>query len=240
MQQNKDIERSEETEERLDMAAAFAMVSHDIKNSLGVLLKDIEGITDNCDPVSCPMRNCCAEMEYESRRINNNLVKMLTLFKVEEGTYMLNVDAHSVLDFLHESMLEQGSIMVEKGIEYEIECDDDLYWYFDRNLMTGVMGNAISNALRYTRDRIRASARPTEGGLEILIEDNGTGFPAFMLEEQRDLARPSTGFLNNNTGLGLYFTQMVLDLHRHDKQCGQVVLSNDASLGGGRLTLLLP
>jgi signal transduction histidine kinase len=229
-----------EKEEKMDMAEAFAMVSHDIKNSLGVLLQDLELIVDTCDVSSCSLRNNCAEMEYEVRRINNNLVKMLTLFKVDGGSYILNLDAHSVLDFLHEAMVEQDSVMQQKGIAFEVECSDDLYWYFDRNLMMGVMGNALCNALRYTKDRVRAYARKTEEGLEISIEDNGDGFPAFMLEEQRELALPSTGFLNNNTGLGLYFTKRVLDLHRHDQRQGSVLLSNDAELGGGKLSLLLP
>jgi signal transduction histidine kinase len=229
-----------ETDERMDMAEAFAMVSHDIKNSLGVLLQDLEAIMETCDVSTCSLRENCAGMEYEVRRINNNLVKMLTLFKVDGGSYVLNLDAHSVIDFLHEAMLEQDSVMQQKGIACEVECSDDLYWYFDRNLMMGVMGNVLCNALRYTKDRVRAYARKVEEGLEITIEDNGDGFPDFMLDEQRELALPSTGFLNNNTGLGLYFTKRVLDLHRHDQRLGDVLLSNDAELGGGKLTLLLP
>jgi signal transduction histidine kinase len=229
-----------ETQENMDMAETFAMVSHDIKNSLGVLLQDLEAIVESCDVATCSLRKNCAGMEYEVRRINNNLVKMLTLFKVNEGSYVLNLDAHSVLDVLHEAMLEQDSMMQQKGIAFEVECSDDLYWYFDRNLLMGVLGNVLCNALRYTKDRVRAYAKKIEGGLEISIEDNGAGFPAFMLEEQRELSLPSTGFLNNNTGLGLYFTKRVLDLHRHDQRQGDVVLSNDAEIGGGKLTLLLP
>ncbi|MES9862526.1 MAG: hypothetical protein ABW138_16975, partial [Candidatus Thiodiazotropha sp. 4PDIVS1] len=95
----------------LDLASAFAMVSHDIKNSLGVLLRDINMITGSCELSGCGMSNECADMEYEVRRINNNIVKMLTLFKVEQGDYMLNVDAHSVYDFLNEVMLEHSLIM---------------------------------------------------------------------------------------------------------------------------------
>lgn len=236
-EQNKEIQQNGET---LDMAAAFAMVSHDIKNSLAVLLKDLGSIMEVCDVSTCGLRKQCAQMEYEARRINNNLVKMLTLFKVEEGAYILNVDAHSVLDFLHEAMLEQDSIMQEQGVHCEVECSKDLFWYFDRNLMMGVLGNALCNALRYTNDRVRVYACKGEHGLEITIEDNGDGFPGFMLEEQQDLISPSTGFLDNNTGLGLYFTKKVLDLHCHNEQRGDVQLSNDAGIGGGKLSLLLP
>ncbi len=226
--------------EKLDMTTAFAMVSHDIKNSLGVLLKDINNINERCDVGSCVMRSHCADMEYEVRRINNNLVKMLTLFKLGAGDYLLNVDAHSVRDFLDEMMLEQAVLMGQKGIGYEIACEPDLYWYFDRNLMTGVMGNAISNALRYTRDRLLISAEASAEGLKIAVEDNGSGFPAYMLEQQAEFLRPESGFLNNNTGLGLYFTQQVLELHQHDDLHGSVVLDNGGGLSGGRFSILLP
>lgn len=232
--------QTQEADDKLDMATAFAMVSHDIKNSLGVLLKDINNIMARCDVGNCVMRGHCADMEYEVRRINNNLVKMLSLFKIGAGDYLLNIDAHSVGEFLDEIMLEQSTLMEQKGIDYEIQCDAELYWYFDRNLMTGVMGNAISNALRYTRDKLLIRADSSEAGLAIAVEDNGAGFPAFMLEQQAEFQRPESGFLNNNTGLGLYFTQQVLDMHEHDDLRGRVLLENQGALGGGRLSLLLP
>jgi K+-sensing histidine kinase KdpD len=230
----------QEADEKLDMTTAFAMVSHDIKNSLGVLLKDVNNIMERCDQGSCVMRESCADMEYEVRRINNNLVKMLTLFKIGAGDYLLNIDAHSVGDFLNEIMLEQSTLMGQKGIGCEIQCEPDLYWYFDRNLMTGVMGNAISNALRYTRDKLLIRADSSQAGLSIAVEDNGQGFPPFMLEQQAEFLRPESGFLNNNTGLGLYFTQQVLELHQHDNLQGRVLLENEGALGGGRLSILLP
>jgi signal transduction histidine kinase len=234
------LQETQEVNEKLDMTTAFAMVSHDIKNSLGVLLEDLNNIIGRCDFSSCVMRSNCADMEYEVRRINNNLVKMLTLFKVEAGDYLLNLDAHSVHDFLEEMLLEQSMLMGQKGIGYEVECDTELYWYFDRNLMTGVMGNAISNALRYTQDKLLISAAASDHGLVISVEDNGKGFPAFMLDQQAEFLRPESGFLNNNTGLGLYFTQQVLELHQHDGLQGRVALANDGVLKGGQLTIVLP
>ncbi|MES9953305.1 MAG: HAMP domain-containing sensor histidine kinase [Candidatus Thiodiazotropha sp. 6PLUC2] len=224
----------------LELSSAFAMVLHDIKNSLGVLLRDINMITGSCEFTGCGMRNECADMEYEVRRINNNIVKMLTLFKVEQGDYMLNVDAHSVFDFLNEVMIEHSLIMREKKVTYEIDCPKSLYWYFDRNLMTGVMSNAISNALRYTKDRIRISADSGNKGLRLAIEDNGQGYTKLMLEQQAAIKRPESGFLNNNTGLGIYFTKLVLDLHQHDDIYGKVAMQNGGELGGGQLFMTLP
>jgi K+-sensing histidine kinase KdpD len=231
---------NQEVNEKLDMATAFAMVSHDIKNSLGVLLKDINNIMGQCNFRGCMVGSSCADMEYEVRRINNNLIKMLTLFKVDAGGYMPNLDAYSVRDFLDEMMLEQSMLMRQKGVCYEIDCEPHLYWYFDRNLMAGVMGNAISNALRYTKDKVLISATGTDKGLAINVGDNGKGFPAFMLDQQAEFLRPESGFLNNTTGLGFYFTQQVLELHQHNDLKGYVALANGGTLGGGQLTIVLP
>ncbi|MEW8026221.1 MAG: HAMP domain-containing sensor histidine kinase [Candidatus Thiodiazotropha sp.] len=224
----------------IDLKSAFAMVSHDIKNSLGILLKFIGTISEISKMEGCAGIQQCADMEYEVRRINNNLVKLLTLFKVEEGVYLLNVDAHSVKDFLDEALLEHAVIMRQKGIDYDIECENDLYWYFDRNLMMGVMGNAISNALRYTGDKIHLTAKASPQGLTIGVEDNGDGFPSNMLAQQDGFMNPESGFINNNTGLGLFFTQTVLDLHQHNGIRGHVALANQAETGGGVFSILLP
>ncbi|MEJ2622603.1 MAG: HAMP domain-containing sensor histidine kinase [Candidatus Thiodiazotropha sp.] len=223
----------------MELASAFAMVSHDIKNSLGILLRDIHQVTSSCE-VNCGMRNECADMEYEVRRINNNLVKMLTLFKVEQGDYMLNVDAHSVYDFLREVMLEHSQIIRDKKVEYQLDCAKNLFWYFDRNLMTGVMSNAISNALRYTNRRIRLTAHSDNAGLQLLIEDDGEGFTQAMLQQQSTVNQPEAGFINNNTGLGLYFTKLVLDLHQHDGRHGKILMQNGGELGGGQFYMTLP
>jgi K+-sensing histidine kinase KdpD len=224
----------------MELASAFAMVSHDIKNSLGVLLRSIGMITSECEASGCAMRDQCADMEYEVRRINNNLVKMLTLFKVEQGNYMLNVDAHSVFDFLDEAMLEHSVIMREKGVRYEIDCSQELFWFFDRNLMTGVMSNAISNAIRYTKDRVRLSAQTSDEGLQLVVEDNGQGFTESILAQQQASMQTESGFINNNTGLGIYFTKVVLDMHQHDGMLGKVVLQNGGDLGGGQFLMSLP
>ncbi len=234
------MDETDRARDAIDLTSAFAMVSHDIKNSLGILLKFIATVSETCNSEQCALTQQCADMEYEVRRINNNLVKLLTVFKVEEGVYLLNVDAHSVKEFLDEAILDHGVMLRQKGIEYEVDCDEELYWYFDRNLMMGVMGNAISNALRYTNDSIRLTAEASPQGLAIGVEDNGKGFPRGMLNMQAGSMNPESGFLNNNTGLGLFFTQTVLDLHRHDDLRGHVKLANRADSSGGVFSILLP
>ncbi len=224
---------------QLDFSAVLASTIHDMKNSLGMVLNSLDQIVDlkagNC--------NCSAEqvaqLQYEARRVNDNLVQLLTLYKLENGRHLQNISELPVAEFLEECYLLNKPLIDYKGIGIEIECDDDLYWFFDRDLSAGVVNNVINNAMRYTRDRIRLSASVRDGMLDLRIEDNGPGFPERMLEvvgrEQTEV-----DFRKGHTGLGLYFCTKVAESHENQGRYGRIELANDSPIGGGRFSVILP
>ena len=109
----------------------------------------------------------------------------------------------------------------------------------DEELVGNVIGNAFSNAVRYTKDRVRLSARVEDGMLEIRIEDNGRGYTEEMLEQGRMASRP-VDFDGGSTGLGLYFSSVIAQLHRNRGRAGQIRLENGGAFGGGCFILTLP
>jgi signal transduction histidine kinase len=224
----------------IDLTSACAMVSRDIKDSLGNLLKFIAAISESPETEGCTGIQQCADMEYEVRRINNHLIKLLAIYEADQGIFLLNMDAHAVKDFLDEAMLEHCVIMRQKEIDCAVECDHDLYWYFDRDLMKEVMSNAIDTALRFTNDMIHLTVKVAPNGLSIDIENNGDGFPSYLLEQQNRLINPEPGFINNNTGLGLFFTQTVLNMHQHNGNSGRVSLTNHEKNQGGVFSIVVP
>lgn len=91
-----------------------------------------------------------------------------------------------------------------RAITLEVRVNPELYWYFDEDLISGVIGNALNNAMRYTRDCIYIIAEEDEGKLVLRIEDNGHGFSSQILQECDDCAR-GVDFQGGSTGLGFYF-----------------------------------
>ncbi|GAB6042735.1 sensor histidine kinase [Endothiovibrio diazotrophicus] len=227
-----------EPNDTLDFSSILASSIHDMKNSIGMVLNSLEEmIADEGGDACTPER--AAQLQYEARRVNDNLISLLTLYKGGEGRLAVNVSEHNVHDFLEERMLHSKSMLEFRGITLEIDCEYDLEWYFDLELVAGVLNNALDNAVRYTKDKLRLAAEVEGDFLVIHLEDNGRGFPESMCVS----GAPDGGGVNFNsgrTGLGLYFSSMVAEVHTNREHKGYIAQSNGGVLGGGVFSIYLP
>lgn len=223
----------------LDFSEILASSIHDMKNSLGMVLSSLEEVIDlESGECRCTAERV-AQLQYEAKRVNDDLIQLLTLYRVGKGQYTPAPEEHSVADFLEEVYLRNKPLFRFKGVAFELEADNDLFWYFDRDLMSGVLENVVTNTLRYTKDRMRLSAAIEDGWLRMRIEDNGTGFPDRMLVSgPGDYQK--VDFASGRTGLGLYFCSAVAALHTSEGRSGYIALSNDGVFGGGCFAISLP
>ncbi len=231
------LQPASDADERLDFGAAVASSVHDIKNSLGLLLYTVEGLIDECDGSSAASRAPLNELRYEARRVNHELVHLLSLFKLERGLVKINVGQVDLEDFLAEVRAYNGPMLELKGIALECGSPDCAEWFFDRDLVGGIINTVINNAFRYARARVRVRTDVEDGCLVFRVMDDGPGFPAAMLAH--DPGDASAAGACGYTGLGLYFASLVADLHRNAGRSGAVSLGN-LDAGGGCFTLSLP
>lgn len=224
----------------IDFSTILAISIHDTKNALGMVLNSLDGLLDpttgacRCDAAQV------ARLQYEARRVNDNLVQLLTLYRSDKGLYQPRFSSCLVYELLEDYYLSNKPMMDHHGITCDIDCDPDLTGSLDQAMIAAVLENIITNTVRYTRDSIRITAQNVDGWLLVDVEDNGPGFPAAMLG-RRAIAEdapldPATG----RTGLGLYFCALIAQMHDSGEQHGYIELSNDGSLGGGRFRLALP
>ena len=226
-----------DSNESLDFSSVLASSIHDMKNSIGMVINSLEEMITEGESGCSAERT--AQLQYEARRVNDNLIQLLTVYKVQSDRLGVNISEHHVIDFLEERMLHSRSMLEFRGIELEIDCDEDLVWYFDEELIAGVLNNAMDNAVRYTQDRLRLAAEEKDGYLVLHLEDNGRGFPEAMLVS----GAPDGGgvnFSNGRTGLGLYFSSLVAGVHKNRDRYGFIEQSNGGVLGGGVFSIHLP
>ena len=221
------------------METFLASSVHDMKNSVSMLINGLQKTLALADPVSFPAYADLVQMSYEAKRINNNLIQLLTLYKLGEHIYPFDPQSIALDDFLHVMKEQYQGVLRSQEVQLEIHAEPDLYWHFDEDLVAGVIGNALNNAVHYTKDRVHLIAREYNGGLELRIEDNGRGFPAAMLQEGIDSMR-SVDFKEGSTGLGLYFSAVVARMHHNHGRSGEIVLENGGPLSGGCFVLRLP
>lgn len=222
----------------------LASTAHDMKNSISVLSGTLESLLADGSPGIGPDYPQMAHMLYQTKRLNDNLMHLLALYKqVGKPEYPFDMQPLEV-GHLVEQVVSAGRILLKsRGIALETDFDPRLIWHFDEDLLIGVLGNAINNAIHYTKDKIRLAIATVDGCLEVRVEDNGSGYPAAMLEAGASaMSGVSTGvnFLTNSTGLGLYFSSEVAKMHKHRQRSGTLQLENGGAYGGGCFVLTLP
>jgi len=225
----------------LDFASIIASAVHDMKNSLSMLLYSVDEIRSTCGPNNCESSKNFSQLRYEGQRVNNHLIQLLAIYRIDHANYKPDVVEQDVEEFLHESVSIHESLLAPKGITVTACCEPGLIGFFDRELVSGVVNNVVNNAYRYSKDQIRLVAETnSEGLLDIHIDDNGDGYPDHMLCNTTSLSSTKIDFGTGSTGLGLYFSAMVAAAHTNKTKKGYIKCSNDGIDGGGRFTICLP
>jgi K+-sensing histidine kinase KdpD len=227
--------------DEISFSDLIASSIHDMKNSLNVQVSALETIAVQCrDRGDTSMYEELGRVIYQTNRMSLNLVELLSLYKLGKAIYPVDMDEYAVADVMHEAVLQSRFMMEFKGISVTTDCAPDCYWYMDRDLVKGVLVNALNNAYHYTTNAIHLSARIHNKWLELRVEDNGPGYPDHMLESGKLDSERAVNFATGSTGLGFYFSAQVAQLHKNGKKQGTLSIENGGTLGGGCFLLRLP
>lgn len=227
--------------EDISFADLMASSIHDMKNSVNIQVHELEGIAAKIrGKVGAEAFQSLVSVIAQAHRVDANLIQLLSLYKFGKAIYPLDITEHSVAEVIAEAVLQKSSVLALKGISVEVACADDCYWYFDRDLVTGVVLNAMNNAYNYTQDKIRIAASIDAGMLTLRVEDNGSGYPAYMLQGDGVDSNKGVNFSSGSTGLGFYFSSQVAQLHQNQGQSGSLTIENGGAYGGGCFVVRLP
>lgn len=166
---------------------------------------------------------------------------------------------HIMEGFLSSSMLKTGKLKVVRDPvdvkkliaeicdEYEelskkakIECTMDTlpdYVVLDKKIITLVISNLISNALKFSRDDpvVTVTSFIEDGIFRLIVEDQGIGIPEDekgKIFDQYYRTSISTGI--TGTGIGLSLVRDLLELH------GGTITVENTERGGSRFVVKVP
>jgi signal transduction histidine kinase len=229
------------TQDEISFTDLIASSIHDMKNSLNFQVNALEHIAMQCrEKGDSALFQELGGVIYQANRMNLNLVELLSLYKLSKSLYPMDISEQPVAEVIEEAVQQNQSMMAFKGIVVSVDCPPDCYWYMDRELIKGVLVNALNNAYNYTRDQIHVIAKVIGQRLELRVEDNGSGYPARMLASEDVTAAQGVSFETGSTGLGFYFCDQVARLHKNREKRGTLAIENGGSLGGGCFVLRLP
>ena len=225
--------------EKLDFSTVLASSVHDMKNSLAMLLGSLSDITSECRERSCSIHKELSRIQHEGQRVNRDLIQLLTLYKIDKSQHCINIEEVYLCEFLEEIVLEHEGLLNEHGVEISFQCEPSLTGFFDKEMVAGVFKTVISNAYQYANDKILVTAKNSDGYLELTVEDNGPGYPEHMLYDNLD-QKSGSNFGTGSTGLGLYFSSQVAELHKNKNNAGFIKITNNSDINGGCFSIFLP
>ncbi len=223
----------------LSFTTIMASSIHDIKNSLNTVLHAVDLLNSECSDSKPIILDCIATIQGEVNLVNTDIIRLLSLYRFDNDQYNLQIDQHILEDFLQAQAAKFSALMKSKQLNLRVELDDTLNAFFDENLLSVVINNAVFNASRYAKSTITLSAHPYEDFICIQVQDDGTGYPAELLENYQ-ARETDIDFATGNTGLGLYFANCVAQQHSNNDKFGYIKLSNASSPQGAVFSVYLP
>ncbi|HEY0845945.1 MAG TPA: HAMP domain-containing sensor histidine kinase [Noviherbaspirillum sp.] len=196
-----------------------AVIVHDIKNALGVLEGELEGMTVNPTPEQAVVAHgTCAALREK-------LIAFLTLYKASTQGLNAQVETVNPEDFLNS--LLRTRINARPELRFTIRAQDmPVLGFFDENLVGLALEAALQNATRFARTTVEIGCiNDDDGYLCFLIRDDGEGLGAKE-------AKPSTG-------LGMELCQAIAQAHHKGGKTGSVSL-DDHPEGGALFRMRLP
>lgn len=242
------------------MDSLVAAAIHDAKNSLntlGVCLVQVRH--EHAAQAKGAEIPALQQAEVMVERLTEQLVKLLALYRAGEGTLRMSIEDRRLDDFMADILKELScAAHTESQIAVETVVEAGLadVWAFDDYLVKFVLLDALRNALRHARHRVRFRLMHDDSGyLRFSIEDDGPGYPGDILRYgQNENAKPAeialpTGMGTSGSGLGLSFARLIAERHQAPGgRRGRLELANEgldgdkteASEAGARFSLLLP
>ena len=232
------VEAQAEQLRDLDRAKSrfFANLSHEFRTPLTLLLGPIETMLDRAEaPEDLRLLR---GMQTQSRRLLRLVGQLLDLSKLDAGAVALHAQPGDLVAFLRRLTASFASLAEQRGVTLGFQAEDGrVDAAFDPEKLEQIVGNLLSNALKFTPEGGKVQVGLEVGGSEAVVQvrDTGTGIEPDALERvfdrfyQTEAASDGLG-----TGIGLALARDLAELHGGS-------LSAESTVGFGSVfTLRLP
>lgn len=196
-----------------------ADVAHELRTPLSVMQANLEAMQDGILPLDSAE---IATLHEETVLLTRLVADLHLLSLAEAGQLKLDRDELDPGELIHKAAERLAQNAHERAVMIKIETDGTLPSVIvDGDRIQQVLGNLISNALRYTQPggNITVRAEPAKkqpGSILVSVTDTGCGIPEEDLPHIFDRfyrADKSRNRASGGSGLGLAITKHIVEAH---------------------------
>lgn len=199
----------------------LGMAAHDLRNPLTVVMGYIDMIEkEMMGPCSDTQKEVLRKTKDKCHTMVSLLNSLLDVSAIESGNIALNIErVEHPESFLSECKEANEIIARQKNIHLNLSTLKTLPpVYFDRERMTQVLNNLVSNAIKYSHPQteITLKAEADQESFRILVSDQGQGISEQEIKQLFDeytcTSTKSTAG-EKSTGLGLAIVKKIVEAH---------------------------
>lgn len=189
-------------------------VSHEIKTPLSV-------IGNYSTMLQAPDLSKEKRLEYAraisdaTGRLSELITNILKLNKLENQQIYPEKETYDLGEQLAECIVGFEDIWEKKGIELDTDIDDDLQITADKELLSLVWNNLLSNAFKFTEagGTVKVTAHSASGHVQVEVADTGCGISEETGKYIFDkFYQGDTSHATKGNGLGLALVKRVIDI----------------------------
>ncbi len=160
---------------KIDISILLASLIHESKNSVGNLMFQLQSFKTSLTNTNNDLSEI-THIEGELKRLNDQWVEYLYLYKLASNGYDLQCETWQVNDFLDDQVFALNQSAIDKSITLQYECEQELLATFDEKILTSVISTGFYNALRFAKSSIVFKGETKGDFILLSIEDDGPGF----------------------------------------------------------------
>lgn len=181
IRQQKQLEAYKAEQETLSFKSKiefFTNIAHEIRTPVSLIKAPLEEIISSGDGNSETKQNLTI-IDKNSERLNVLINQLLDFRKMDAAEYTINPYKFDLTKHLNELYDRFRKTAQKQNIDFQIIVPQPrTEIFFDPDALTKIVGNFLTNALKYGKDKIVLELIiNTDGSFTISVSDNGKGIP---------------------------------------------------------------
>jgi len=209
------LERTEELEQlnhalkdlNLSKDKFVAVISHDLRNPLSVLLLAAEALTSESEGnLYDPIKPFIKIIHRSSHNMSKQLNELVNWAKTQQDKVTLNLDKLNLFSAVEQSFELLKPSTIQKNITLVNNVLIDIYVDADALMLRSILQNLVTNSIKYSLlgGEVQVTAKQVDAVIEICIIDTGIGMDTNTSENLFNSSHSaSIAGTNNEMGSGL-------------------------------------
>lgn len=190
-------------------------IAHELKTPLGI----IRGFAENLQEHTREEKRAyyLEQIIGQTEEIDRLAAQMIAVSKIDSKHLVLQKEIVSMSGLIQEQLIRFSPMIKEKNLQIQCTVEEDFLVEGDRDYLEKAVWNLLSNAVMYNiqdgriRIHIKAGCCIIENtGSPLSKEQSSHVFDMFYSSDK------SRGSRDKHTGLGLFLTKKILELHHLD------------------------